>query len=323
MKILVAGGAGYIGSHMCRLLARSGHECAVLDDLSTGHAEAARWGELVRTSLLDAPALTAALRRTQPDAVMHFAAKSIVGDSGRDPASYYANNVTGTMNLLNAMRECRIERLVFSSTAAVYGEPEQTPITETHPLRPLNVYGATKLAAERMIADYCSAYGLRAMALRYFNVAGAEAGDGIGESHTPETHLIPNLLRGAVSGEPVRVFGTDYPTRDGTCIRDYVHVTDLCRAHLQALEAMATRSGFDAVNLGTGSGYTVREVLAAAAHVTGGQIQVQETGRRVGDPAALVASNEKAAHVLGWQPEIRDIRAIIASAWDWHRNPLY
>lgn len=323
MKILVAGGAGYIGAHMCRLLAQQGHTCVVLDDLSTGHRAAVRWGPLEQCSLLDAAALELVLRSVRPDAVMHFAAKSIVGDSGRDPAGYYANNLLGTLNLLNAMRAQGVERLVFSSTAAVYGEPEQTPITETHPLRPVNVYGATKLAAERMIADYCSAYGLRAMALRYFNAAGAEAGEGIGESHTPETHLIPNLLRGAVSGEPVRVFGTDYPTRDGTCIRDYVHVTDLCRAHLLALEAMATRSGFDAVNLGTGGGYTVREVLAAAADVTGGQIRVEESGRRSGDPAVLVASNQKARQQLGWIPEHTDIRDIIASAWAWHQMPAY
>lgn len=323
MKILVAGGAGYIGAHMCRLLADNAHECVVLDDLSTGHREAVRWGRLEQASLLDSPRLDAIIAAERPDAVMHFAALSIVSDAARDPAGYYANNFIGTLNLLNAMRKHGVQRLVFSSTASVYGEPQQSPVTEDHPLLPLNTYGASKLAAERMIADFCAAYGLRAVALRYFNAAGAEAAAGIGESHTPETHLIPNLLRGAADSQPVSIFGMDYPTRDGTCVRDYIHVNDLCRAHLLALDYLGRQPGFTAMNLGTGSGYTVREILAAASAVVGKPIPIRETGRRAGDPAVLVASSAMAKSLLGWQPAITDIRAIIASAWEWHRNPRY
>ncbi len=323
MKILIAGGAGYIGGHMCRLLAANGHECLVVDDLSTGHREAVRWGRLERLSLLDAERLDAVIAAERPDAVMHFAALSIVSEAARNPASYYANNLIGTLNLLNAMRKHGMQHLVFSSTASVYGEPREIPVSESHPLQPLNPYGASKLAAEYMIRDFCAAYGLRAVALRYFNAAGADAAAGIGESHTPETHLIPNLLRGVASGQPVSIFGSDYPTRDGTCVRDYIHVADLCRAHLLALGYLAKNLGFVAMNLGTGSGYTVREIVAAASSVTGKPILLREAGRRSGDPAVLVASNELAKSRLGWQPEITDIRAIIASAWDWHRNPRY
>ena len=323
MKILVAGGAGYIGAHMCRLLAARGHECVVLDDLSTGHREAVCWGRLEQVSLLDVGALNRVVAEAKPDAVMHFAARSIVSQAARDPAGYYANNLIGTLNLLNAMRASSVQRLVFSSTASVYGEPQQSPVTEDHPLIPLNTYGSSKLAAERMIADFCSAYGLRAAALRYFNAAGADAAAGIGESHTPETHLIPNLLRGAASDQAVSIYGSDYPTRDGTCVRDYIHVTDLCQAHLLALDYLNRQEGFTAMNLGTGSGYTVREIIAAASSVVGKPIPIREAGRRSGDPAVLVASSAMAQSRLGWQPAITDIRAIIASAWEWHRNPRY
>lgn len=323
MKILVAGGAGYIGAHMCRLLADSGHACVVLDDLSTGHREAVLWGRLQEVSLLDSERLDHIVATEQPHAVMHFAALSIVSAAARDPANYYANNLIGTLNLLNAMRKYGVQRLVFSSTASVYGEPRETPVSESHPLQPLNTYGASKLAAEYMIRDFCVAYGLRAIALRYFNAAGAEAAAGIGESHAPETHLIPNLLRGVASGQPVSIYGSDYPTRDGTCVRDYIHVTDLCRAHLLALDYLNRQPGFTAMNLGTGSGYTVREIIAAASSVAGKPIPIREAERRSGDPAVLVASSELARSQLGWQPEITDIRAIIASAWDWHRNPRY
>lgn len=321
MKILVAGGAGYIGAHMCQLLAASGHECLVVDDLSTGHREAVRWGRLEQASLLDVDRLDKIIAAEQPDAVMHFAALALVGESVRDPATYYSSNLVGTLNLLNAMRRHGVRRLVFSSTCAVYGEPRSLPLTEDHPLQPVNPYGATKLAAERMIADFCGAYDLRAVALRYFNAAGANASAGIGESHTPETHLIPSLLKGLRENRPVSIYGTDYPTRDGTCVRDYIHVADLCRAHLLALDYLAENQGFAAMNLGTGAGYTVREIVAAASEVTGKTIPVREAGRRSGDPAVLVASNELAKSRLGWQPEITGIRAIIASAWDWHRNP--
>jgi UDP-glucose 4-epimerase len=323
MKIMVAGGAGYIGSHMCRQLSDAGHQCVVVDDLSTGHRAAARWGALEVCSLQDAAALSAVMARHRPDAVMHFAALSIVAHSARDPVGYYRNNVGGTLNLIEAMRAHGVPRLVFSSTAAVYGEPQRTPVTEDHPLLPLNTYGASKLAAERMIADCCKAYGLRAVALRYFNAAGAEAEHGIGEAHVPETHLIPNLLRSLVAGTELEVFGQDYPTRDGTCIRDYIHVTDLCRAHLLALQQLDQAPAFDAINLGTGDGYSVREIIAAAAEVTGRTPRVREAPRRSGDPAVLVASNDKARRLLGWTPAATDIRQIIDSAWRWHQKPAF
>lgn len=323
MKILVAGGAGYIGAHMCQLLAASGHECLVVDDLSTGHREAVRWGRLEQASLLDSERLDHIVAAERPDAVTHFAALALVGDSVRDPAAYYSVNLVGTLNLLNAMRRHGVRRMVFSSTCAVYGEPRSLPLNEDHPLQPVNPYGATKLAAERMIADFCGAYGLRAVALRYFNAAGAVASAGIGESHMPETHLIPSLLRGLKDSRTVSIFGSDYSTRDGTCVRDYIHVADLCRAHLLALDYLKAQEGYTALNLGTGAGYTVREIVAAASAVAGQTIPVREAPRRPGDPAVLVASNEKAGKLLGWQPEMTDIRAIIASAWDWHRNPRY
>jgi UDP-glucose 4-epimerase len=323
MKVLVAGGAGYIGSHMCRQLAEAGHECVVLDNLSTGHPEAVSWGQLEQGSLLRADTLDAVFSRHRPDAVMHFAALSIVADSARDPAGYYRNNVVGTLNLVDSMRRNGVTRLVFSSTASVYGEPQHPLVTEAHPLQPVSVYGATKLAAERLIADCCKAYGLHAVALRYFNAAGAEPENGIGEAHEPETHLIPNLLRSLVAGTELHVYGQDYPTRDGTCIRDYIHVTDLCRAHLLALERLGTDPAFDAINLGTGAGYSVREIIAAAAEVAGRQPRIREAPRRQGDPGTLVASNEKARRLLDWKPAITDIRQIIDSAWRWHRKPAY
>ena len=276
-----------------------------------------------QASLLDAERLDQIIAAERPDAVMHFAALALVGESVRDPATYYSGNLVGTLNLLNAMRRHGVRRLVFSSTCAVYGEPQKLPLTEDHALNPVNPYGATKLAAERMIADFCAAYDLRAVALRYFNAAGADAKAGIGESHTPETHLIPSLLKGLKENRPVSIYGTDYSTRDGTCVRDYIHVMDLCRAHLLALDYLTAHGGYTALNLGTGTGYTVREIVAAASAVAGQAIPVREAQRRPGDPAVLVASNEKAKKHLGWQPEITDIRAIIASAWDWHRNPRY
>jgi UDP-glucose 4-epimerase len=323
--ILVCGGAGYIGSQMCKQLADAGHVPIAFDNLATGHRWAVQWGPLVEGDLLDPAALGAVFRQHPIDAVMHFAARSLVGESVHLPGLYFRNNVTGTLNLLDAMRDAGVGRLVFSSTAAVYGHPQYTPIDEAHPTRPINPYGWSKLMAERQIAEYCRAHALRAICLRYFNAAGADPDAEVGEAHDPETHLIPNIIRAALdpSRGPVDVFGADYPTPDGTCIRDYVHVQDLCDAHLRALDLLETstldaQSGFGAYNLGTGGGQSVAEVLAACRRHTAGQPESRYGPRREGDPAVLVASNGAAARELGWEPR-RGMDDIIADALRWHR----
>ncbi|KQZ56356.1 UDP-glucose 4-epimerase [Lysobacter sp. Root559] len=324
MNVLVCGGAGYIGSHMVRRLAAAGHQVTVFDNLSTGHREAVAGAELVVGDLLDPSALAQLFGQRRFDAVVHFAARSLVGESVAQPYLYYENNVVGSLNLLRAMREAGVERIVFSSTAAVFGHPECEPIDEDHPTRPINPYGASKLMVERLLADAAQAYGLRSVSLRYFNAAGAATEGGIGEAHEPETHLIPNVLRSALGrGPALKVFGTDYPTRDGTCVRDYVHVDDLCEAHLAALRFMGETAGAHLFNLGNGQGFSVLEVLDAAARVAGAKIDYETAPRRAGDPAVLVASSRKAREQLGWSPRRTDIEAIIASAWNWHRAPAY
>jgi UDP-glucose-4-epimerase GalE len=319
-QILVCGGAGYIGSHMCKALARAGHLPVTLDNLSTGHRWAVQWGPLVEADLLDRDALARAFDAHRVDAVMHFAARSLVAESMREPGLYFRNNVTGTLNLLDAMRDASVERLVFSSTAAVYGNPEYTPIDETHPTRPINPYGWSKLMAERQIAEYCSAHGLRAACLRYFNAAGADPDGEIGEAHEPETHLIPNIIKAALdhSRGPVQVYGDDYDTPDGTCIRDYIHVEDLCDAHLRALEYLAGHPGCHVFNLGTGDGHSVAEVLAACRELCEGQPDSRSSGRRPGDPSTLVASASRAHDLLDWRP-MRSMAQAAATAIRWHQ----
>ena len=315
MKLLVTGGAGYIGSIVANQLLHEGHEVAVLDDLSKGHETAVPEGcRFVKGSLLDAEGVSDALAEGF-DGVLHFAALSLVGESVEQPERYYRNNVCGTLNLLEAMREAGVSRLVFSSTAAVYGEPEELPIPETSPVLPTNPYGASKLAVDRMIGAVAAARDLMATSLRYFNVAGASGR--FGEDHHPETHLIPIVL-GAASGalDSVRIFGTDYPTRDGTAIRDYIHVEDLGRAHLLALEA-AEPGEHRIYNLGNGAGFSVREVVDAARRVTGRHIEAIESPRRPGDPAVLVASSDKIRAELGWRPEKPELEAMISDAWEW------
>ncbi|WP_240956439.1 UDP-glucose 4-epimerase GalE [Wenzhouxiangella sp. XN79A] len=322
--ILVCGGAGYIGSHMVRLLADRGFEVVVFDDLSTGHRESIANVELVEGDVRDAAALDALFGAFRFEAVMHFCAKSLVGESVLKPLEYYENNVGGSISLVQAMQRHGVDKLVFSSTAAVFGEPESELIDEDHPKSPLNPYGHSKLMVERMLADVAAAHGLRAVALRYFNAAGASLAGGIGESHDPETHLIPNVLKAAAgSGPRLKVFGTDYDTRDGTCVRDYIHVDDLARAHLAALEFMTREEGFHAFNLGNGQGFSVLEVIQAAGKVVGRDVPYEVAERRAGDPAVLVASSALAAKKLGWQPEITDLEAIIESAWHWHREQRY
>jgi UDP-glucose 4-epimerase len=312
MKLLVTGGAGYIGSIVSRQLIDAGHEVVVLDNLERGHREAvAPSARLVVGDLRDAEAVAAVVSEGF-DGVLHFAALALVAESVSHPELYYRTNVLGTLNLLEAMRDAGVTRLVFSSTCAVYGQPDEVPIREDAPPRPANAYGASKLAVDEMIGSFCVAYGLGAVSLRYFNVAGASGG--AGEDHEPETHLIPNVLRTAQGRNPqVELFGTDYPTPDGTAIRDYIHIEDLAAAHLLALDA-TTPSTHQIFNLGTGNGYSVREVIEAVREVTGTEIPVVERERRPGDPPRLVAGAEKIRSELGWTPE-HDLRSMVQDAW--------
>lgn len=324
MNVLVVGGAGYIGAQMCKTLAEAGHTVVVLDNLSTGHRAAVQWGVLVEASLGDAQIVRNTLREHAIEVVMHFAASSLVGESVRDPYRYYANNVAATLDLLRAMQDVGVSQFVFSSTAAIFGEAQTDLIDETHPCRPANPYGNSKLAVEMMLADAAHAYGLRATSLRYFNAAGADTSACIGESHACETHLIPRLLRRA-AGEAldVQVFGSDYATRDGTCIRDYIHVSDLADAHLRAMDYSRQQPGFHCFNLGNGAGYSVLEVIAAAEAVTGRPLSIPIGPRRAGDPAVLVAGSTRAREILGWQPQRPDIEQIVSDAWRWHQRPAY
>jgi UDP-glucose-4-epimerase GalE len=320
MAILVVGGAGYIGSHAVRALERAGHEVWVFDNLSQGHAQAVPAGRLVEGDLLDRAALERVLHDRRIDAVMHFAAFTSVPESVADPARYYRNNLAGTLTLLDAMRDRGVGRIVFSSTAAVYGVPEVVPIPETAPTRPINPYGFTKLAMEQALADYARAYRLGYAVLRYFNACGASGDATIGEDHTPETHLIPIALQVALGQrEHLAVYGTDYPTADGTCVRDYIHVDDLADAHVLALARIESGRGLT-YNVGTGVGASVRQVLEAARRVTGRPIAAVEHPRRAGDPPVLVASADAIRNDLGWSPRYTAIDAIVASAWKWHES---
>ena len=315
-RVLIMGGAGYVGSHVVRELRSHGIACVVADNLVYGHREALPEDvPFVRADLLDPASLASLFGRYEFDAVMHFAAFTSVGESVQDPRRDYRNNVTGTLNLLDAMLDHRVRKIVFSSTCAVYGNPCRLPLDETHPQAPISPYGWSKLMIERALADYGAAYGLRYLALRYFNAAGAASDGGIGESHAPETHLIP-LVMEAMRGKRarIRIFGTDYDTPDGTCLRDYIHVEDLASAHRLGLEKLDTFSGF--LNLGTGRPLSVREVIAAAEGVSGCSCPVEIGERRDGDPAALYAATDRAREVLGWTPR-RSVEDIVSSAWQW------
>jgi UDP-galactose 4-epimerase (EC 5.1.3.2) len=321
MRILVVGGAGYVGSHMCRLLAEHGHAVTVLDDLSTGHVESVQWGTLERGDLGDGQTVDRVFERVRPEAVMHFAARSLVGESMREPQLYYRNNVAATLTLLDRVRREPGCLFVFSSTAAIFGEPRQALIAESHPKAPINPYGRSKLMVETMLADEWAAHRLPSVCLRYFNAAGAEPQARIGEAHQPETHLIPRMLDAVLGrSEPVSLFGTDYPTPDGTCIRDYVHVDDLGHAHLLALEHLREQPGHYCFNLGNGAGYSVHEVLSAGREVVGREVPMRVAERRAGDPERLVADASLARSVLGWTPRTPGLMEIIESAWRWHRQ---
>jgi len=321
MNILVTGGAGYIGSHTVRTLVGKKHHVVVLDNLSKGHEAAVRGVQLVRGDIAERLLLKSLFRKHDIEAVMHFAANSLVGESVLQPAGYYYNNLVKGLSLLDSMVKSGVRYLVFSSTAAVYGEPRENPIPEEHSAAPTNPYGATKLALEGAMRWYSEAYDLRYVSLRYFNAAGADPAGDIGEDHAPETHLIPLVLQVAMGRLPcLEVFGADYPTPDGTCIRDYIHVDDLADAHVLAMEALASGSPSAVYNLGNGSGYSVLAVIRAAEEETGKRIPVQYGARRPGDPAMLVAGSKKIKAELGWQPRFTDLRAIIETAWRWHRN---
>ncbi|MFO1062964.1 MAG: UDP-glucose 4-epimerase GalE [Pirellulales bacterium] len=319
MKILVIGGAGYVGSHTVRLLMNSGHEVWVYDNLSRGHRECVPPGRLIIGELSDRNKLVAVFRDYEIEAVVHFAAFALVNESVQHPAIYYQNNVSATLELLEAMRSAGVWRIVFSSTTATYGQPEIVPIAESTLQLPINPYGFTKLVIEHALTDYAHAYGFGCAALRYFNAAGAHPDGSIGEDHSPETHLIPLVLQTALGQrESISVFGTDYPTPDGTCIRDYIHVDDLADAHLKALQLLQPGTNFQ-LNLGTGHGHSVQEVIDACRRVTGKPIRSIVADRREGDPAELVADSSLAQKTLGWAPRYTDITSIVQTAWNWHQ----
>lgn len=322
MKILVLGGAGYIGSHTALELVKAGNEVIVADNLSTGYRKAVpEKAEFYEGDLHDFDFLDNLLSKEKPDAVIHFAAFSLVGESVANPLKYYDNNLCGTKVLLEAMVKNHVDKIVFSSTAATYGEPKNIPILESDPTCPTNPYGETKLAMEKMFKWTANAHGLRYVSMRYFNACGANESGTIGEAHDPESHLIPLILQ-VPNGqrEGISIYGTDYDTPDGTCIRDYIHVTDLAQTHILAVKYLMKGGESDIFNLGNGVGYSVREVIEAARKVTGHPIPATETPRRAGDPARLVASSEKAKKILGWKPVHNSLEEIIASAWNWHKN---
>lgn len=320
MRILVTGGAGYVGSHCLRHLLREGHEVVVYDNLYQGHAAAVPAGLLVEGDLSDRDKLAALMRERQIEAVMHFAALALVGESVQKPELYYRNNVLGSFHLLEAMRESGVRKIVFSSTTATYGTPETMPIAESTPQQPINPYGFSKLVVERMLDDYAAAHGFGFAALRYFNAAGAAADGSIGEDHTPESHLIPIVLQVALRQRPsISIFGDDYPTPDGTCVRDYVHVEDLATAHLAALERLSPGKAIK-VNLGSGRGYSVREVIEACRSISGHTIPSVTAPRRAGDPPELIADARLARSLLNWRPKYDTIESIVETAWRWHKS---
>ena len=321
MRVLVTGGAGYIGSHTAKGLARAGHETVVLDNFSTGHREAVKWGPFIEGDLGDKELLGKVFKDHRIEAVLHFAASLLVGESMTNPQKYFWNNVVNTLVLLDTMKARGVKYIVFSSSAATYGNPEKVPLTEDHPKNPVNPYGESKLCMERAIQWYGVAYGLRWTALRYFNAAGADLEGELGELHDPETHLIPLVVQAALGQRPsVDIYGTDYPTPDGTAIRDFIHVVDLADAHVRALEYLVAGGESAALNLGTGQGHSVREVVAGVGKLCNGRVPAHDAPRRAGDPAVLVADPSKARQLLGWRPQHSDLDAIIQSAWKWHSS---
>ncbi|MGB6941122.1 MAG: UDP-glucose 4-epimerase GalE [Bryobacteraceae bacterium] len=321
-NVLVTGGAGYIGSVTAHLLKRRGYGVAIVDDLSRGHQHNVRGLPFHKLHLLETDALTEVLRVEGVDAVIHFAAHSMVGESTRKPELYFLNNDGGSASLLSAMIQANVKRLVFSSTAAVYGNPKITPIPEDLPFDPVNPYGESKVLVEKMLKWMDTGTGLRSIALRYFNACGADPESGLGEEHDPETHLIPLLIRAVVSGKPMTIFGDDYETADGTCIRDYIHVSDLAEAHVAAIEKLLAGGGSDQFNVGTGAGRSVLEVMRAVEQVTGRKVPHEIGPRREGDPPVLVANSEKLKRTLGWKPKFIEMKDIVATAWRFANAPI-
>jgi UDP-glucose 4-epimerase len=320
-NILIVGGAGYIGSHMCKYLSKNGYLPIVLDNLSRGHEKAVKWGPLIEGSISDRNILKRVFSEHRIDAVMHYAAYSYVGESVTDPSMYYQNNLADTICLLSEMVEAEIKNIVFSSSCAVYGEPEEIPITENHPKNPVNPYGWTKYMVEQVLNDFKYAYGVEFVSLRYFNAAGADPEGELGEDHNPETHLIPIAIQAALGKrEEIRIYGNNYPTHDGTCIRDFIHVEDLAESHLLALNRMLNGKGGGTYNLGNGEGYSVREVIDITRRITGKPIRDRMVDRRDGDPAVLVGSSDKAKNELGWNPRFPDLESIVETAWHWHQK---
>jgi UDP-glucose 4-epimerase len=321
MKILVTGGAGYIGSHIVKALGKAGHELLVYDNLSTGHEWAVLYGRLVRGDLADRPRITETLEAFRPEGVMHFAASIQVEESVREPLAYYRNNVINTLNLLEAMRETGVKNLIYSSTAAVYGNPARVPVDETAPPAPINPYGASKVMIEHILGDLARAEGFRYTALRYFNVAGADPEGRTGQAYREATHLITRALKTAKREYPkLLIYGTDYPTPDGTCVRDYIHVDDLASAHLLALNCLIETGQSEIMNCGYGHGYSVRDVVATAKKVTGIDFATEETDRRAGDPHTLVADSSRLRQLTGWEPRHDDLEFIVRTAWNWERR---
>jgi UDP-arabinose 4-epimerase len=319
LNILVTGGAGYIGSHTCKALSQAGYTPIAYDNLSFGHSQAVKWGPLEEGDIQDRSRLEEVFTRYRPRAVMHFAAFAYVAESVEHPGKYYRNNVAGSLMLLEVMLRQGINQLIFSSSCATYGTPDKVPITENHAQHPINPYGQTKYMVEQILKDFYTAYGIRSISLRYFNAAGADPKGEIGEDHTPETHLIPLVLDAALGIQPqITIYGDDYDTPDGTCIRDYIHVTDLASAHVMALKALETMDGAYAYNLGNGRGFSVREVIETARFVTQCPILSNLGSKRTGDPSHLVGDSTRIEKDLGWQPKFADLESIIRTAWNWH-----
>jgi UDP-arabinose 4-epimerase len=320
-SVLVTGGAGYIGSHACKALARAGYLPVTYDNLVYGHPAAVKWGPLEEGNINDRLQLESVIQKYKPAAVMHFAAYAYVGESVENPAKYYHNNAVGTLILLEAMRNSNIDKIIFSSTCATYGMPEQIPIHEIHLQNPINPYGRSKLMIEWILQDFAAAYGLKFVSLRYFNAAGADPETEIGEDHNPETHLIPLVLDTALGKRNrLEIYGTDYDTPDGSCIRDYIHVSDLAEAHLLALEHLIGDGQSDVFNLGNGNGFSVRDVIETAIKITGKDVPFIESDRRPGDPSVLIGSSNKIRHALKWLPRYNSLDTIIETAWRWHKN---
>lgn len=321
MDLLIPGGAGYIGCHMVKYAQLEGHNIVVLDDLSTGHKYSINECELLDINLLDEDSLTKKLKGRRFDGVIHFAAKSLVQESMKYPYIYYKNNVIGTLNLINNMIKNDNNNIVFSSTAAIFGDPLTPKIKEEHPKNPINPYGKTKLMVEEILKDFCNSHNMNATCFRYFNAAGADSSGLIGEDHNPETHLIPNVLKSVIDKRnKFKIFGDDYSTNDGTCIRDYVHVNDLAQAHLLGLKKMNDTHGFSSYNLGNGNGFSILEIIKSCQNIVGEEIAYEIHARRDGDPAILVADSSKAKDELDWKPKFNDIKKILESAWNWHKN---